>query len=227
MIGIIPAAGKATRWSGQYKELLPINNEMTLLDRSILLCQSAGCDKIVIVTNTDKISSHAQYLGRQKSDGIFYKLQTHPDKDLLGAIMSGMEIGRCPEGYLLVMPDTIVELEFPKIPKDYHIEFGTFSTDRPHKFGVIKNDMVIDKCKEFYDGRTFYDAWGIIWFSPEVRDRFLTMNFISQVEAYNDSMRNLGYGTFPLRSYRDFACFEDYERWIKDENTGTSKTLLI
>ena len=60
MIGIVPAAGKAERFGGLLKELLPWGDS-SLLGTTVLALQ-VHCENVVVLTRPDKIMQHAQAL---------------------------------------------------------------------------------------------------------------------------------------------------------------------
>jgi len=59
-LGIIPAAGQASRFGGLNKELLPTRDGTSFLMKAV---QRLPVDRVVIVTNTDKIAAHARVIG--------------------------------------------------------------------------------------------------------------------------------------------------------------------
>lgn len=73
LVGIIPAAGKATRFNGVNKTLLKINGE-TLINRNIGIMSALGIKKIYIIVRDNKIPKH---LGKKK--GIKYIYQKEGD----------------------------------------------------------------------------------------------------------------------------------------------------
>ena len=55
-VGIIPAAGQALRFGGVIKELLRLPDGRTLLEHAVE--RLAHCDRIVVVSNADKVDKH-------------------------------------------------------------------------------------------------------------------------------------------------------------------------
>jgi molybdopterin-guanine dinucleotide biosynthesis protein A len=80
-LGIIPAAGKASRFYGTAKELLPVGDQ-TCIQRAVD-CMKKVCDEIVIVTN--KIDTHATL-----SPDCLFSLQQ--GDGLMSAVLSGLRI---------------------------------------------------------------------------------------------------------------------------------------
>jgi hypothetical protein len=227
MIGIIPAAGKSTRWSGQYKELLPLTNDITLLDKAISFCDEQGCESVVIITSPEKIATHAQYLSRFPfiKPPVFFKVQDDIRPDFLGAIRCGIQHNS--DSFLIVMPDTFFTMKERYVATDAPITFGLFETLHPERFGVLRDGQIEDKALGLFDGQTVFNAWGVIWMNQAVASEIYYSPFENHTSAFNYVMRKYGYETFDIYNYKDFASFQDYKEWLTDENPSISKTLSI
>lgn len=226
MIGLIPAAGQASRWSHYYKEFLPIGNGRVLLDNAVDVCRKQGCSQILIISNLEKIQLHVNHF--KNSNDILYKIQSDFSKDFLSALETGFRYTENTDGFLLVMPDTLFSIKDEFIVKEhYPISFGLFKTYHPEKFGVLIDNKISDKNKSLQDGKTIYNAWGITYFSSEASNFICLENFYRYEEAFSAVMKTFGYGTFELSSYIDFASYDIYKEWLFNEGSSTSKTLFV
>src|SRR5690242_18011660 len=133
MMGVIPAAGKAERFSGIYKETLPIRSgNMTCLQNAISIAVQYGADNIVVVTTPEKVSMHSHVLRNQEVP-ISFVLQHN--EELWGAIQSTFFRY---EDSLLVMPDTVFD-PVEAIYKDMEFQLGVFTTGHPERYSVLKD----------------------------------------------------------------------------------------
>jgi CTP:molybdopterin cytidylyltransferase MocA len=96
-VGIIPAAGKATRFGGLFKELLPLPNERLLLTEAVERLRF--CDQIIVVTSNEKAEAHKAILPKD----VIIQYQT--GKELWGAIQTGF-MRASADFYYMTMPDT-------------------------------------------------------------------------------------------------------------------------
>ena len=127
ILGVVPAAGKGSRWGGFYKELLPVANRSWMINETIRAMKVGGANKICVITNKDKISTHAQHLDK-KFRNIFYVLQ-EGENDIYSAMKSSLMYAE--DLNYFSMPDTYIELgsfkkEFQKNRK-YHAQKPPFS----------------------------------------------------------------------------------------------------
>lgn len=204
-LGIIPAAGKAERWGGMPKELIPIGNE-TLLDRTVLAMENGKADAIMLITNTEKAPLHIQHL---KNKPILYKIQ-QGKKDLWSAICESFSIGASMNYF--AMPDTYFNTDiFGKMSRlDFNI--GYFETREPERFGVISEYEIIDK----QPTGGVQKAWGVLSWSYKVAE-FWTL-FMDQIEthtqAFNMAISQFGFSMTKLDYYHDVANYEYYKRLI-------------
>lgn len=207
IIGIVPAAGAATRFAGVYKELLPDKFGIPLIRRTVNILRHV-CDQVVVVTNKDKIHTHAQVLGTD----CIYTLQDNK-RDIWGAMLEGMKIEA--DHYWFMMPDTIVELDLEDLeaPVDTCIYVGTFVTNTPGRFGCFHEGMVIDKdeCVS-----TPARAWGMLGWDKIVKDYWKQELPMDYTDAINLAMCELEMKTIKLTSYIDIAGIEDYMRYINN-----------
>ncbi len=211
-LGVIPAAGKAERWGGGLKELLPIGDRAWLIDRTISAMRMGGADAILLVTNKEKIHVHADHL-----DGldipIFYVVQ-QGDNDIYSAIEESFAIKA--DHYLFAMPDTLYPLDAFKRFSRESFNLGLHLTDKPERFGVFVDGLIVDKA-ELPQGH--YEAWGVLSWSRDIVELWQMVHPENYTEAINRAIECHGRYTWKLDFYYDMASFEDYRDWmLKDEH---------
>lgn len=215
VLGIIPAAGRGSRWGGYFKELLPTGDKEWLLDRTIHSMKKAGASKICIVTSPEKITTHVTHIKKQH-DGIFYVIQKGED-DIWSAVIEALPFS---EDYnLFAMPDTYFPLDaFSNTLFDTHIDFylGVFTTKTPERFGVLIDDHIEDKSSTL-PGETSYTAWGTLLWTRRVAEFWMEQSTKSYTDAINEAMDEFRWGTFQMEFYRDMAKWEDYASFIEGE----------
>jgi hypothetical protein len=200
-LGILPAAGNATRFGGIYKELLPIG-EKCILERAVETL--AMCDEILLVTNQEKIGEQARVLG----PAVRYAIQ-EGDNGMWSAIEESFYIQA--ECYYFMMPDCVVGDFWRPMRDNYKFTMGIFETNTPERFGVIQDGRIIDKDPSLEKPAT---AWGVLSWRREVVDFWESAEVTDYTEAFNQAMEAFGYDTFLLEYYYDMASFEDYERYV-------------
>lgn len=206
-IGILPAAGKATRFGGMMKELLPIGPSMSLLCYAYFRLMEE-VDQIVLVTSHRRLQAHVTEMGYH----VFYTIQSGT-KDIYSAMIEGCRIQA--DRYYFMMPDTLVEGRFPEKPKADFI-IGTFETETPERFGCFVNDNILNKSTVVPKPAK---AWGTLIWSDYVYRYWLTQKIESYTHAINLAMDKFGYETYELESYVDFASYEDYKNYMKGGTT--------
>lgn len=195
-IGIVPAAGKAERFGGILKELLPAHNGKSFLCHAI---NRLPVDMIVLITNPIKVRQHMIDIGQdavyvmQKGDGLW------------GAILTALEFDA--DEYYFTMPDTMIsDKAFNKAPEG-HLVFGTFETGQPERFGCIVDEKIIDK-PEGLEGNQ--KAWGIFRFSYEVADLWREVKLEDYTAALNLAIDLYGLKTWDIGKYHDNANIQEY-----------------
>lgn len=211
---IIPSAGRATRFGGTLKELLPINETETPMFRAI---QNAvlgmNADEIVLITSTEKISEHVKYIDKNIPYGIpiSYRIQNNA-QDLWGAILTGIDWNS--DGGL-VMPDTVtfINPEYTTAP----IAFGVFWTQEPNRFSILSNGTIYTKRPILDDIRVHSKAWGTVEWGVEVAQYWQqTDEYAHYDDAFRDAMERFGYATYDLPYYYDLGSFKAYTDYIKE-----------
>lgn len=203
-LGIIPAAGKAERFGGVLKELLPVGvNGETLLHRTYRILRSV-CNQVAVVTNPHKVSQQAATVPH----ALF--LMQEVAADIWGAMIAGMRIQA--DRYYFAMPDTFIQEDaFLKVPYN-HFCLGTFWTDRPERFGVLRSGRVLNKRPGLPVPAT---AWGALVWTKTVRDYWMSQPFETYTQAINSAMETFGFRTFELEFYYDNGTFTDYVELLR------------
>ena len=204
-LGIIPAAGLATRIGGVAKELLPVSDKRTLIHRAVDYLEKIPVDRIVVITNQLKIQAHARALQDKQ---VAFALQ-HGQMDAWSAIVESFPYAGDWNYYL--MPDTYQPANFEQ-DYQHEITFGIFTTAFPSRFGVLHNGQIVDKSTEF-DG-SWQDAWGTVVWSRRVVEFWKDnlANIETHTQAFNMAIKEFGYGIYNLPYYFDIATFEDYKK---------------
>ena len=197
-IGIIPAAGSATRYGGVLKELLPVDSDMVMMDYAVKAMKRGGCEQIVCVTSTRKIAQIAD-----RFPHLLYTIQI-AGQDIWGAIRAGLMVEA--DEYCFAMPDTVVPEDV--FDRDVISPFmlGCFNTNLPERFGMVRDGYIVNK-RPGEAGK----AWGTLMWSKYTRDWWLDYGDVSSyTNAINLAMSTLGYNIYDLGFYHDIASFEDY-----------------
>lgn len=196
-IGIIPAGGAALRFRGLQKELLPVSETETALDRCIFSMFVGGADEIFIITNNSRNIVH-------KTATVIYK--DHPKLSDVFITAANLKA----EWYYFSLPDTVYPTNIFTAKKTAPLMVGTFLTDKPERFGMIRNGQIVDK-QPGAPGK----AWGAL-----ILDSASMIYLASQaVKTYNhtaalNALLNLGYDEFPIEYYYDFATYNDYVEYV-------------
>lgn len=206
---IIPAAGKATRFHGLPKELLPTDMHECGLSRAVRLAKELDGTPVV-VTNRDKQVMHERILrvAEYLNDCVFVKQETMDE--LWGAIRLGLERD-CPGG--LVLPDTVTSIA--ATPRHSPagaavIQFGTFETTTPERYSVVPNATPFAIFTKANLPAGSYRAWGMVLWSAHVTNFFLDNTFDHYDRAFEAAARTFGHATFPLSYYYDLGSFASY-----------------
>ena len=205
-VGVIPAGGKAERFGGTMKDLLPVYGGRALIRRTYDILKRV-CDDVVVVSNQERIQSHVHTLG---SDVIYLKTDSSR-QDIFAGIYAA--INHVPaDRYYFSMPDTVIpESSFDNVP-DCEFALGMFETDTPQRFGVLHEGRIINKDQYL---RPPCQAWGVLVWSANVADTW-KVKPMTYTQAINQAMEQFGYETFPLQYYRDISNKDDYFQLLAD-----------
>lgn len=213
-LGVIPAAGKGSRWGGFYKELLPCGEGNWLIDNTINTMIYGGADKILVITTPEKVSTHATHLDGKFQKELFFALQFGKN-DIYSAIETSLP--HAGDINYFAMPDTYIDYNTFAVNLNWaDLYLGTFLTDTPERFGVIHEGRVVNK--EHLTDKSTYEAWGVLIWTKNVADFWLHINPKDYTDAINKAMEIFTWDRFPLAYYYDMASWKDYRRlleWIK------------
>lgn len=198
-LGIIPAAGKAARFGGVLKELLPLPNGVSFIAESVLRLRNY-CDDIVVVTSPEKIRDHAVELG----GNVLYAIQ-EDKRDIWGAMVTGMQIEA--DYYLFTMPDTYMPRDSFGGYQDQLFAMGMHETNTPERFGCLKGSKIVNKCK---DVETPVQAWGVLAWAKMAKQYWLGADIQTYTDAINMALVFSVPRFWRLDFYHDNATIEDY-----------------
>jgi hypothetical protein len=200
-VGIIPAAGMASRFKGILKELLPLPDERTLLQHAI--DRLWFCDDVIVVSNPLKLELHKLACADQA------RLVIQEGLEIWGAIKTALAHSKG-DHYYMTMADTwMMAGAFDGCPHK-PINMGYFQTDKPEKFGVIL-DRVIDKPRDI---KPPVIAWGVVTWSDEVVGLWEQVYPPNFPAAINVAMDLFETGLWSVGHYYDCANAENYyELW--------------
>ncbi len=225
MIGIIPCAGKATRWGGCYKELLPTGENKYLIDCSIDEMYESGVSKFCIVSSQEKISTHVQHFQKEKYKDkcIFFVIQKY-NQDILGAIKTALPFCEKEDFTFFSMPDTLFGRIGFNINSKADFNLGTFKTTNGNRFGVLNQELfhpceIINKNKDFEGIEktawgNFVANWKIIqfWYSWAYLDTNTTYT-----DLLNVTLRHFTTNYYSLDYYHDFENWDEYQKWVSSK----------
>ena len=207
ILGIVPAAGKAVRFGGVIKELLPYENE-SLLRRTIRILKRGGADQVVVLSNPDKVHMHVQ--DTYKIKNLCYVIQ-QGDILLEGLLSVTLDADR----FLFAMPDTLLpEQCFNYTAGKDSFYLGLFDTQEGHKFGVWDAVRIDDKNPRYKDEH--WRAWGVVAWPGAAMGLWRRNNYKDHTQAFNHAIEIYGAETGVLSSYHDFANFKEYRRVLSD-----------
>jgi len=207
-LGIVPAAGKATRWGGMLKEVLPLSEHESLISRVVRTMSIGGANTCLVITTPEKIRSHSEALKRHD---VIYRFQSE-DIDLWGAIKESFTF--MAKWNLFAMPDTFFPtsvFDAEMFKRDFNL--CAFDTNKPNRFGVVEGNQINDKP----DIIGWYPAWGVLTWSRSIIDFWVeNINMIqNHTQAFNMAMQEFGFHLTKMPFYYDMATFTDYEEFIR------------
>lgn len=199
MLAIIPAGGKAERFHGIYKDLLPLGDGRTLLSETLRRAEAMGCTRAVVVTSAEKAAAHERALS-----GTDATLLVSTGKGLWAAIESTFIIR---SDALLLLPDTVFTPidTIPAAP----LSFGVFPTAEPERFSVVRGGTIVTK----QPGPPSL-AWGCVAWSVAVADWWQGQAFSHYDDAFRGAMREFGHRTFRIAGYEDFGAWPQYRAFV-------------
>ncbi len=202
-VGILPAAGKAQRFGGTLKELLPTKDGKSFLRHAL---DRLPVDLKVIVTTPEKLPFHAA----EVKDAAF--LFQQGERDFWSAIETALQVRA--DRYYFTMPDTYTsEAAFMKAYEDDFV-LGTFKTRQPERFGVLSDGKIINKAIGLPKPSI---AWGVLQWSSKVADFWRVEHPLNYTDAINMAMEKFGYRTYDIGLYIDNASLHEYLAYLIGE----------
>ncbi len=203
---IIPAAGKATRFNGLLKELLPVGKDETPLLLAVKRALSIT-GQAIIITTEEKKPFHKAALQAYDRD-IYYIIDRCPSGNLWNSVRLGLEPSK-DSG--LILPDTVLNYsdEIPDAP----LAFGVFQTDEAYRFSCLNRELNQFETKP--KDRRFGIAWGMVVWDAYVSDELVKSICSTADDNFNWLMRLVNWETFILSEYHDLASFEYYKKWLE------------
>lgn len=211
MLGVIPAAGRATRFGGVFKELLPIGDGDYLLLNALRQARALGADELAVVTRPDKADTHHRFL-KSHDETRPVLLTQQDDADLWGAIRTTFPLR---SDSVLVMPDTVFS-RYESIPEGCDLAFGTFLTDEPERFSVLYEERIRTKLPPARPGQRHWMAWGSVYWSARVVEFWRAAHYEHYDRAFEDAMRVFGWQQFAIAGYQDLGTWDSYSRFVKE-----------
>jgi hypothetical protein len=209
-VGIIAAAGKATRFNGILKELLPVDDGISLLERNIGVLYGVS-DQIVIVTTPEKIAAHA--LVAKRYSKISLTIQ-ETNWDIYGAMIKAMWIPH--DRIHFVMADTYVPYDAFYRTETCPVWMGMHWTDTPIRFGVLRHGCIVNKPLLDEDFELPERAWGVLSWEADVSAEWFKSGVTDYTDAINIAIKLFPTKYYDLQYYYDVASFEDYWRLIDE-----------
>lgn len=221
-IGIVPAAGKAERWGGTLKELMPLSMGRTILDHTLDVMTST-VDQIVIVTSQEKIQTISAHVGDRTRTPISFTLQhAAHGPDIMGAIVAGCETKA--DRYFFAMPDTHYDRDAFQYFPTHDFAMGLFDTTTPERFGVLAGREIVNKRAQWQlnkDGKLHtYNAWGVLTWTSDCVALWRDLKPESYTIAINQAIDEYGVNFWRLKQYYDFASHDDYLRFFFDGHSS-------
>ena len=213
MIGLVPAAGAATRWNGYPKFMLPMPDGRWLIDRAVDALEKVA-SSIVVVARQVHVEILSDHLEVHHRTPINFVSERYHDPDLMGAIRAAMPAIRGSH-VAMAMADTVINPEtFAQMP-GAALTLGTFETSDPSRYGVVFKQMVLDKRP--WKAGVVMRAWGVAAWWPEVTELWEQEGVTKFERALNRAIVRFGMRTWPIGEYRDMASWADYIRWAREQ----------
>jgi len=208
-LGIIPIAGFGTRWGIYPKCLLPCGDREWLLDRAIRSFPGT-VHRVVVVTSPQTHSTVASHIRSQElADHCVYVENTKMHLDFYGSILTALEFEA--DYYYFAMPDTFFPSKVFTEFKDTGISLGVHFTENPERYGMIRENRIVNKEK----GNPGL-AWGVLGWSKEIRDLWLQDDGITNyTQAINAAIAEFDVTVPVMDYYFDMATWMDYVEFIQ------------
>jgi dTDP-glucose pyrophosphorylase len=209
-IGIIPAGGKADRFKGIAKELLPVSPNDCALSRVIKSMRMGEADEIYIGSRRERVAEHWQIADQHKGVSVI----THADGfgGMWDVIATVAAKGKA-DWYYFAMADTVYPADVFMREKKNDVSCGVFQTNKPERFGVVADGRITDKPQGLTGTHL---AWGVWIFSGAAMDALAKAcrETKDHTAALNALIAAFPVDAFVMPYYYDLASFEDYAEFL-------------
>lgn len=205
---IMPAGGKATRFGGIIKELLPVDETgMTLLENTAFTGMlHFKIDEIAVLTNTFKEQYHKSVLDRSPVS----MAPIHYIKGEYAEVWDAIKAAIDPDqDTVLLLPDTVINLGKGRVQITHDFMLGVFITEEPERFSTLSEGRIRTKVP------SGVFAWGAVYWSAKVSKLLKESTATHYDEAFNEVIEQVGYNTFPIYEYNDLGSMTYYIRYIQ------------
>lgn len=206
IIGIIPAGGKAERFKGLHKELLPVSVGDCALTRCVRAMQDGGANEIYIASRHDKTTEHWNAV--QNFQGVHLTA-----RDFVGLWECIAVLGETCKAdlYYFAMADTVFPPDAFMRDARHDVTCGAFYTKKAGRFGIIAGNCIVDKSPSLVG-----DAWGVwIWSADAMAYLAAACRETrNHTAALNKLLERFGVEKFFMPYYYDFATFADYVEFL-------------
>lgn len=209
---VIPAAGKATRFGGIPKELLPISKTRCGLTHAVELATTIGQCAPVVVTTKEMRWLHKKTIANA---GLRAIIIVDPKKtlgDMWESVLCGLD-GTMPGG--LIMPDTVPVLtDQQPSPRASALSLGCFLTSSPEQYSCLELGGLPPRIRTKEPNEDTAIAWGMVmWDAQAAQDLSKFRGHYDR--AFESIMQSCGCDVFMLKSYADLGTFARYQEYIK------------
>ena len=230
IVGIIPAAGDATRWQHRiFKELLPMPSGYCGLIHTAQAMIAAGATQLFVIGNKTKVGAIQAIM--QVNDlpiPWYYIGQADRTHDMWGAIELSFNIKA--HVYLFGMPDTYYPLNtFLKFSPHNTFNLGVFFTHNPGRYGAfLPSDPthIRDKVQNFYPDKPV-EAWGTASWTWELADFWANSTpYQHYSQAFNAAIDAFGVDAHLMDYYYDLATYVDYRELLTHDYNLHARTTV-
>jgi hypothetical protein len=214
-LGVIAAAGKAKRFNGILKELLPVGDGISLLERNIKLLYA--CDSILIVSTPEKMAAHAAVASKYSKVSLTPQRR---DWDIYGAMYAGMWFPH--DRIHFVMADTYMPMNVFKGDTGIAPVFlGFHKTDEPWRYGILNPSGRLEVVNKPSDLTGKHMAWGALGWSNEVTKELFYRSKLSYTQAINIMLKKFPVMLDKMEYYYDIGSWEHYWRFVHETGLST------
>ncbi len=213
---IVLSAGHAARFNGVLKELLPIDDNRVVLDTSIDAARVWKADRIVIVSNPDKVAQHVKHFQQDKYSDLNIVFKNNSAGEMWDSLCKGLE--ESTELNLMLMADTVFNYHTLHTTPNAPLSFGTFPTTAPGNYSVFVDGKIVTKDKNLNLAEVTFKAWGCVIFNHAVAGHWKYHQFTHYDEAFNSGIQNYcNVEYFSIAPYYDIGILSRYVKYLSKE----------